>query len=122
MLLALIMMFSSMSVAANAWSPSDDPSDITFTVKFFRESPKDSGNWIQTENAAPGDTVKARVFVKTGFATSGGESCLVFDTDYFSGVGLVNNEPMNVSTNPCSPWRLIIAIIIAQIKNQSAAS
>lgn len=100
MLLALIMMFSSMSVAANAWSPSDDPSDITFTVKFFRESPKDSGNWIQTENAAPGDTVKARVFVKTGFATSGGESCLVFDTEYFSGVGLVNNEPMTVSTNP----------------------
>ena len=100
MLLALIMMFSSMSVAANAWTPAEEPDDITFTVKFFRESPKGSGKWIPTEKAAPGDTVKARFYIKTGYATSGGESCLVFDKDFFSGVGLKDNEQMPLSTNP----------------------
>ncbi len=100
MLLALIMMFSSMSIAANAWTPSEDPDDITFTVKFFRESPIGSGNWILTEKAAPGETVKARFYIKTGYATHGGETCLVYDKEFFSGVGLQNNLPMDVSVNP----------------------
>lgn len=84
MLLALIMMFSSMSVAASAWDPSEDASDITFTVKFFREDPKNPGSWIETEKAAPGEELKARVYIKTGFATHGGDMCFLFDNQYFS--------------------------------------
>lgn len=99
MLLALIMMFSSMSVAATAWEPSDDPSDISFTVKFFRESPKDSGNWIETKNAAPGDNVKARVYVKTGFYTYGGDSCFLFDKTFFTADGFVNNKRRDITVN-----------------------
>ncbi len=87
MLLALIMIFSSMSVAASAaddWDPAADGSDITFTVKFFREDPNNPGSWIETEKAAPGEELKARVYIKTGFATHGGDMCFLFDNQYFS--------------------------------------
>ncbi len=99
MLLALIMMFSSMSVAATAWTIDDDPNDITFTVKFFRESPKGSGNWIETKNAAPGENVKLRVYIETGFYTTGGESCLVFDKDFFELVGIENKVNKILTVN-----------------------
>lgn len=99
MLLALIMMFSSMSVAATAWNPDDDPSDITFTVKFFRESPANSGNWIETTKAAPGENVKARVYVETGFYTYGGDSCFLFDKTFFSAAGFVNNSRREITVN-----------------------
>ena len=97
--LALIMMFSSMSVAANAWTVNDDPNNITFTVKFFRESPKNSGNWIPTTNAAPGENVKARIYIETGYYTYGGESALVFDKDFFSSVGFENNVRRSLTVN-----------------------
>ena len=105
MLLALIMMFSSMSVAANAWNPEDDPSDITFTVKFFRfdadEVDETAGKdgWIETTNAAPGEKVVARVYVKTGFYTYGGDSCFLFDKTYLSIDGYSNNKRKDITVN-----------------------
>ncbi len=103
MLLALIMMFSSMSVAASAaddWDPSDDPSDITFTVKFFRESPKNSGSWIETTKAAPGEELRVRVYIKTGFATHGGDMCFLFDSRYFSVADYYSAAPKSITVNP----------------------
>ena len=99
MLLALIMMFSSMSVAATAWDESEDPSNITFTVKFFRESPKNSGNWIETDKAAPGEKVKLRVYIETGFYTTGGETCLIFDKDFFSLIDVENASRIDLTVN-----------------------
>lgn len=99
MLLALIMMFSSMSVAATAWTVDDDPNDITFTVKFFRESPKGSGNWIETEKAAPGESVKLRVYIETGFYTTGGETALILDKDFFGLVDFKSNESKTLTVN-----------------------
>lgn len=105
MLLALIMMFSSMSVAANAWVESDDPSDIKFTVKFYRfDSTKvDTANgkdgWIETTKAAPGEKIKARIFINTGFYTYGGESCMAFDRDFFSPDGYASQKTNVISVN-----------------------
>ncbi len=85
MLLALIMMFSSMSVAASAVdTPAEEPSDITFTIKFFREDPKNPGQWIETTKAAPKEKIKARLYIKTGFYTTGGDTCFLFDDAYFT--------------------------------------
>ncbi len=84
LLLALIMMFSSMSVAANAAGSTGTETtedDITFTVKFFREK---DGEWIETTKAAPGEKVKARVFVETGFYANTSDSCILFDNQYFT--------------------------------------
>ncbi len=105
MLLALIMMFSSMSVAANAWNPEDDPCDITFTVKFFRfdadevDTSAGKDGWIETTNAAPGEKVKARVYVKTGFYTHGGDCCFIFDKTFFTADGFENNKRRDITVN-----------------------
>ena len=83
LLLAFVMIFSSMSVAASAADSSSAAGSETaaFTVKFFREDA--DGNWIETTKAAPGDHVKARVYVSTNFYTHTFSSALVFDTDFF---------------------------------------
>ncbi len=99
MLLALIMMFSTMSVAANAWTVNDDPNDIKFTVKFYREDPKNPGNWIATTKAAPDEDIKARVFINTGYYTYGGESCFIFEREYFNLPGFENGVKRDITVN-----------------------
>ncbi len=74
-------MFSSMSVAASAWTIEEEEKGIAFTVKFFREK---DGEWIETTKAAPGEAVKARVYIDTEFASYAGELALLFDSDYFT--------------------------------------
>lgn len=122
LLLAFVMMFSSMSVAASAWTVEEEDKGVSFEVKFFRygkvkakdaetgeylkdekgnfiyeyekdeygEAVKDENgkvkyiyDWIETTNAAPGEAVKARVYVSTEFASYAGELALLFDSDYF---------------------------------------
>ncbi len=83
LLLAFVMIFSSMSVAASAADSASTAGkeSATFTVKFFR---KDSnGNWIETTKAAPGEHVKARAYVSTNFATNTFSSALLFDKNFF---------------------------------------
>lgn len=80
LLLALVMMFSSMSVAASAWTVEEEDKGIAFTVKFFREK---DGEWIETTKAAPGEAIKARVYIATEYASYAGEYALLFDSDYF---------------------------------------
>ncbi len=84
LLLAVVMMFSSMSVAASAFDPmTDGGSSIDFVIKFFRKDAK-TGEWIETERAKPGEAVKARVYITTDYAAFGGEMALLFDSDFFT--------------------------------------
>lgn len=75
------MIFSSMSVAASAWTVEEEKKGIAFAVKFFREK---DGEWIETTKAAPGEAVKARVYISTEYASYAGELALLFDSDYFT--------------------------------------
>lgn len=83
LLLAFVMIFSSMSVAASAADTETAKGSETaaFTVKFFREDA--DGNWIETTKAAPGDHVKARVYVSTNYYTHAFASSILFDKDFF---------------------------------------
>ncbi len=95
LLLALVMIFSSMSVAASAavvGEPDAGDESVTFTVKFFRNENRgktdSEGNalpakWVETNTAAPGEYVKARVYLSTNYATHGITTSLVFDSDFF---------------------------------------
>ena len=69
LLLAFVMIFSSMTVAASAWNVGDDGRTVSFGIKFFRQDSK-TGNWIETTNAAPGEKVKARFYMGTDFAAA----------------------------------------------------
>ena len=100
LLLAFVMIFSSMSVAASAWSATDPGTgfDLGFTVKFFRQD-AESGEWIETKNAEPGEVVKARIFVSTDFFTRGGETALLFDSRFFTATGFAGGLVDGVSTS-----------------------
>lgn len=82
LLLAFVMIFSSMTVAASAWSVGDDGRTVTFQIKFFRQDSK-TGNWIETKNAAPGEKVKARMYIDTDYYAYSGELALLFDSRFF---------------------------------------
>lgn len=77
-ILTLVMVFSTMSVAANAINYTG--TDLKFQIKFFRQV---DGNWVETEKAKPGEAVKARMFIGTDFAAGSSDLMMVFDPDYF---------------------------------------
>ncbi len=98
LLLAIVMIFSSMSVAASAAAvgePDAGDESVTFTVKFFRNENRgktdEEGNplpekWVETTKAAPGEHVKARVYLWTNYATHYPVSTILFDTDFFKAI------------------------------------
>ncbi len=109
-LLAVVMIFSSMSVAASAFDPKVDGGfNLNFTVKFFRMERNADGliidksgnvvgdandklasgvdadddiNWIETEKAKPGEKVKARVYIGTDYYTYSGNIGFLFDSRF----------------------------------------
>ena len=93
-----------MSVAASAAAvgePDAGSESATFTVKFFRNENRGKtdaeGNplpvsWVETTKAAPGEYVKARVYVSTNYATGLNiTSALLFDTDFFEAIMASND-------------------------------
>lgn len=82
-LLAFVMIFSTMSIAASAFDATVDGGfDIGFTVAMFR---KDStGNWIQTTKAKPGEELKAVLFVDTDYYSNASTLAFAWNKDYIS--------------------------------------
>lgn len=82
-LLAFVMIFSTMSIAASAFDATVDGGfDIGFTVVMFR---KDSaGNWIQTTKAKPGEELKAVLFVDTDYYSNASTLAFAWNKDYIS--------------------------------------
>lgn len=111
LLLAFVMIFSSMSVAGSAAFDAsvDGGFQLDFAVKFFRMERNEDGmiidkagnivadaednlfdsvdpdkdiNWIETTVAKPGEEVKARAYIGTDFYAYSGSSALLFDSRY----------------------------------------
>ncbi len=141
MLLALVMIFSSMSVAASAAAfgePDAGDESVTFTVKFFRNENRgktdSEGNelpakWVETNTAAPGEYVKARVYLSTNYATHGITSSLVFDSDFFEAIKASDDVskletptsfPQNVSgvTSSATDQKSYVAIAKGGVQQQ----
>ncbi len=110
LLLAFVMIFSSMSVAASAFDATVDGGfALDFKVKFFRMERNEDGfiidedgnvvgdendelapgtklkdiNWVETTVAKPGEAVKARVYVGTDFYTFSGNIGFLFNSKFF---------------------------------------
>ncbi len=127
--LAIVMIFSSMSVAASAaFDPTKDGGfNIEFTVKFFRMErnadgliidksgevvgdaednlasgvdPDDDINWVETTTAKPGEEVKARVYIGTDFYTYSGNIALLFDSRFLDNPTFEDNgERQSLTVN-----------------------
>ncbi len=99
LLLAIIMIFSSMSVAASAADgigAAATGESVSFTVKFFRY---DGTKWIETTKAAPGEAVKARVYAETSFGANAMTVGLMFDEDFFDHKKFTDKERVNLEVN-----------------------
>ena len=80
--LAFLMIFSSASVLANAWTVTvDDGFNLAIGTKFFIN---DGTDWVETEKAAPGDNVKARVYIGTDYYSNSSTLLFFYDKDFFT--------------------------------------
>ncbi len=126
LLLAIVMIFSSMSVAASAFSAAVDGGfDLNFTVKFFRMERNEDGliidedgnvvgdendnlapgtklkdiNWVETTVAKPGEDVKARVFVGTDYYTYSAIMAILFNSKFLSTPKYVDGVNFKTTVN-----------------------
>ena len=103
MLLAIVMIFSTMSVAASAWkSDAYSDNDVRFTVHFFRKDA--NGNWVDAKGrVAPGDEVQARVYIEATYAPADINTALFFDKTYFeqnigTGTGIIKDSTPTINS------------------------
>ena len=80
-LLALLMIFSSVSVMAFADDPTVNGTTVTFATKFFKQV---DGSWVETTRAKPGETVKARVYLGTDYFSNSSDLLFFYDKDFFT--------------------------------------
>lgn len=79
--LALMMIFGSVSIVASAWdATTDDGFTLNVTTKIFRQV---DGEWIETTKVKAGETVKARVYLGTDYFTNGGDLLFFYNTNFF---------------------------------------
>ena len=80
--LAFLMIFSSASVLANAWTVTvDDGFNLAIGTKFFINN---GTEWVETVKAAPGDNVKARVYIDTDYYSNSSTLLFFYDKDFFT--------------------------------------
>ena len=81
-ILAVLMIFGSVSVAAFAWdATTDDGFNLDITTKIFREV---NGEWVETEKVKKGENVKARVYLNTDYYTNSGQLLFFYDSGFFT--------------------------------------
>lgn len=79
-MLAILMVLTSVSVMAFADANDGTGTTLTLTTKIFRQV---GGEWKETTQVIPGETVKARVYVGTNYYTSSGQLLFFYNTDFF---------------------------------------
>ncbi len=101
LLLALAMIFSSMSVAASGFDATVDGGfELGFTVKFFRNTGTDeTPKWEETNRAKPGEDVKARVYISTEFLTNTANMALLFDSKFLDNPKFTDGVSRALTTN-----------------------
>ena len=80
-LLALLMIFSSVSVMAFADNSTVNGTTVTFATKFFKQV---DGSWVETTRAKPGETVKARVYLGTDYFSNSSDLLFFYDKGFFT--------------------------------------
>ena len=82
MVLAFLMIFSSVSVAASAWNATDDdPNNVSIRTEILRTEA--DGDLVVTDKVKKGETVKVRVYAETGYYTNAGTLLFFFNSNFF---------------------------------------
>ncbi len=81
MVLAFLMIFSSVSVAS-AWNVADDdPNNVSIRTEILRIEA--DGDLVVTDKVKQGETVKVRVYAETGYYTNAGTLLFFFNSNFF---------------------------------------
>ncbi|MBO4894465.1 MAG: InlB B-repeat-containing protein [Clostridia bacterium] len=59
----------------------DNENQVSIITKFFRE---ENGEWVETDKAKRGETLKARVYLESDYPTNGGELIFFYDNTFFT--------------------------------------
>lgn len=94
---AALIVIGSCAVALSALS-TDPVGTVSVHSKFFRLDSV-TGEWIETDRAQKGETLKTRVYVDTDYYTTSGK-LLVFYDDAFFTENNKRNEVLDVTPNP----------------------
>ncbi len=65
------------------WKSSTDNYGETLKFKTDIYRLNDDGEWVYTEKVIPGETVKARIYIDTTYATNAGDVLVFYDNDFF---------------------------------------
>ena len=94
--LALLMIFGSVSIVASAWdATTDDGFSLNVNTKIFRQV---DGEWIETTKVKAGETVKARVYLGTDYFTNGGDLLFFYNTSFFEDAYSSDLQTLAVNT------------------------
>lgn len=78
-LLAFVMIFSTVSIAATAAETVGNA--LSFKIVMYR---KVGDNWVETTRAKPGEQLKARLFLGTDYGSTTSTIAMAWDKQYFS--------------------------------------
>ena len=81
--LAFLMLFSSVSILASAELGDGNENSFVLTTKFYRYD-DDEGDWIETTKAKKGEEIRARIFLETDFAVGTQYLFWVYPTDFMT--------------------------------------
>ncbi len=79
--LAVLMILSSFTMAANAWTVADDGSSLDIRTEILRQV---DGVWTATEKVKQGEAVKARIYLETDYYTNSGQLLFFYNNNFFT--------------------------------------
>lgn len=97
LIFAALIVIGSCAVALSALS-TDPVGTVSVQAKFFRLD-NVTGEWLETDRAKKGETLKARVYVDTDYYTTSGKFLVFYDDAFFT-EGYARNEVLDVTPNP----------------------
>ena len=79
------------------WTASEE-NTLTFKTEILKQD-SESGEWIVTDTVAPGDAVKARVYIDTNYYTNAGNVMFFYDKSFFTD-SYFESTSLSLSLNP----------------------
>ncbi len=94
--LAILMVFGSFSMIANAWDANtDDGKTLSITTKIFRLV---NGTWTETEKVKQGEEVRVRIYLNTDYYTNSGNLLFFYNNDFFTDSFGANTNDITVNS------------------------
>lgn len=82
--LAFLMIFSSVSILASAKIDDGNNNSFVLTTKFYRETEEGSDEWIETSKAAKGEEIRVRIYMESDFYAGAHVLFWLFPSDFMT--------------------------------------